>query len=80
MSLKYEILKRVAKAANIKKQWTGMSTEELLENRRKQNANFQRSISSYKLAPRITTQRTSDYNSAIILKLCTIMDIIWIKH
>ena len=38
MSLKYEILKRLVKAANIKKMWTGMSTEELLENRRKQNA------------------------------------------
>ena len=39
MTLKYEILKRLVKAANIKKMWTGMSTEELLENRRKQNAN-----------------------------------------
>jgi len=38
MSVKYEILKRLVKAANIKKMWTGMSTEELLENRRKQNA------------------------------------------
>ena len=38
MTLKYEILKRLVKAANIKKMWTGMSTEELLENRRKQNA------------------------------------------
>ena len=41
MSLKYEILKRVVKAANIKKQWTGMSTEELLENRRRANAKNQ---------------------------------------
>ncbi len=38
MSLKYEILKRIIKAANIKKMWTGMSTEELLENRRRKNA------------------------------------------
>ena len=38
MSVKYEILKRLVKAANIKKMWTGMSTEELLENRRRQNA------------------------------------------
>ena len=38
MSVKYEILKGLVKAANIKKCWVGMSTEELLENRRKQNA------------------------------------------
>ena len=38
MTLKYEILKRIVKAANLKKMWTGMSTEELLENRRKKNA------------------------------------------
>ena len=38
MTLKYEILKRLVKAANIKKQWAGMSTEELLENRRRENA------------------------------------------
>ena len=38
MSLKYEILKRLVKAANIKKRWAGMSTEELLENRRRENA------------------------------------------
>ena len=38
MTLKYEILKRLVKAANIKKRWAGMSTEELLENRRKENA------------------------------------------
>ena len=38
MSVKYEILKRLVKAVNIKKMWTGMSTEELLENRRRQNA------------------------------------------
>ncbi|MBO5520290.1 MAG: alpha/beta hydrolase fold domain-containing protein, partial [Eubacterium sp.] len=38
MSVKYEILKRLVKAVNIKKMWTGMSTEKLLENRRKQNA------------------------------------------
>ena len=33
MSVKYEILKRLVKAVNIKKMWTGMSTEELLEER-----------------------------------------------
>ena len=38
MSIKYEILKALVKAANIKKRRVGMSTEELLENRRKQNA------------------------------------------
>ena len=38
MTLKYELLKRLVKAANIKKMWTGMSTEELLENRRRTNA------------------------------------------
>ena len=38
MSVKYEILKKLVKAANIKKMWTGMPMEELLENRRKQNA------------------------------------------
>ena len=38
MTLKYRILKRLVMAANIKRMWTGMSTEELLENRRRQNA------------------------------------------
>ncbi len=38
MTLKYEILKRLVKAANIKGRWTGMSTEALLENRRRENA------------------------------------------
>ena len=38
MTLKYEILKRLVKAANIKRIWTGMSTDELLENRRRANA------------------------------------------
>ena len=28
MSLKYEILKRFVRAANIKKQWIGMTTED----------------------------------------------------
>ncbi len=35
MSLKYEVLKRLVKASGIKKRWTGKSTEELLENRRR---------------------------------------------
>ena len=38
MTLKYEILKRLVKAVNIKRMWTGMSTDELLENRRRANA------------------------------------------
>ena len=38
MTLQYEILKRIVKAANLKKRWAGMSTEELLENRRRENA------------------------------------------
>ena len=38
MSLQYEVLKRLVKAANLKKRWSGMSTEELLENRRRENA------------------------------------------
>jgi len=38
MTLKYELLKKIVKAVNIKRRWTGMSNEELLDNRRKQNA------------------------------------------
>ena len=38
MTLKYEILKRIVKAANIKKRWAGMRTEALLEDRRRENA------------------------------------------
>ena len=38
MTLKYEILKRLVRAVNIKGLWTGMSTETLLEARRRQNA------------------------------------------
>ena len=38
MTLKYEILKRLVRAIDIKKMWSGMSTEELLENRRRKNA------------------------------------------
>ena len=38
MTLKYELLKRIVKAANLKSRWAGMSTEELLENRRRENA------------------------------------------
>ena len=38
MSVTYEILKRLVKTANIKKRWTGMSTEELLDSRRRANA------------------------------------------
>ena len=38
MSLEYEILKRLVKVIGIKKHWNAASTEELLENRRRQNA------------------------------------------
>ncbi len=38
MSIKYEFLKRLVKAAGIKRHWISKSTEELLENRRRQNA------------------------------------------
>ncbi len=38
MSIKNEILKRLVKAAGIKKHWVSKTTDELLENRRKQNA------------------------------------------
>lgn len=38
MSLKYEILKRLVTMIGLKKRWTGMSTEELLASRRKENA------------------------------------------
>ena len=38
MTIKYEILKRLVRAMNIKSRWSGMSTEELLESRRKENA------------------------------------------
>lgn len=38
MSLKYEILKRLVKMIGLKRRWTGMSTEELLVSRRKENA------------------------------------------
>ena len=38
MSVKYEILKRLVQWIGIKKKWVGKSTEELLENRRRQNA------------------------------------------
>ena len=38
MSVRYEILKCLVKAAGIKRHWVSKSTEELLENRRRQNA------------------------------------------
>jgi len=38
MSIRYEILKGLVKAIGIKKMWLSKSTEELLENHRKQNA------------------------------------------
>ena len=37
MSVKYECLRTLVKAAGIKKLWISKSTEELLENRRRQN-------------------------------------------
>ena len=38
MSLKYEVLKRLVKMIGLKNRWTGMSTEDLLAKRRKENA------------------------------------------
>ena len=38
MSVTYELLKKAVKKNDLKKQWAGMTTEELLENRLKQNA------------------------------------------
>ena len=38
MSIKYELLKKLVVAAGFKKRWLSCRTEELLENRRKQNA------------------------------------------
>ena len=38
MSVKYEVLKKLVAAAGLKKRWLSATTEELLENRRKQNA------------------------------------------
>ena len=38
MSVKYEVLKKLVVAAGLKKRWLSATTEELLENRRKQNA------------------------------------------
>ena len=38
MSVKYEVLKKLVAAAGLKKRWLSAATEELLENRRKQNA------------------------------------------
>ena len=38
MSFKYELLKKLVVAAGIKKRWLSVTTEELLEDRRKQNA------------------------------------------
>ena len=38
MTIKYELLKKQVVAAGLKKRWLSATTEELLENRRKQNA------------------------------------------
>ena len=38
MSVKYEVLKKLVVAAGLKKRWLSVTTEELLEDRRKQNA------------------------------------------
>ena len=38
MSVKYEALKKLVVAVGLKKRWLSATTEELLENRRKQNA------------------------------------------
>ena len=55
MSLKYEILKRLVKAAGIKRYWISKSTEELLENRRKHNAKN-----------RIPDLKDDDFNISVI--------------
>ena len=41
MSFKYELLKKLVVAAGLKKRWLSVTTEELLEDRRKQNAYMQ---------------------------------------
>ncbi len=38
MSIRYELLKKLVMAAGLKKRWLSSTTEELLEDRRKQNA------------------------------------------
>ncbi|MGX8719699.1 MAG: hypothetical protein ACSW79_01285 [Eubacteriales bacterium] len=38
MTIKYELLKKLVVAAGLKKRWPSVTTEELLEDRRKQNA------------------------------------------
>ena len=38
MTIKYALLKKLVVAAGLKKRWLSSTTEELLENRRKQNA------------------------------------------
>ena len=38
MTIKYELLKKLVMAAGLKKRWLSSTTEELLENQRKQNA------------------------------------------
>jgi len=38
MTIKYELLKKLVVAAGLKKRWLSVTTEELLEDRRKQNA------------------------------------------
>ena len=37
MSVRYELLKKLVAAAGLKKRWLSSTTEELPENRRKQN-------------------------------------------
>ena len=38
MSVKYELLKKLVVAAGLKRRWLSSTTEELLENRSRQNA------------------------------------------
>ena len=38
MTIKYELLKKLVVAVGLKKRWLSVTTEELLEDRRKQNA------------------------------------------
>ena len=37
MTIRYELLKKLVAAAGLKKRWLSSTTEELLENQRKQN-------------------------------------------
>ena len=50
MSIKYEILKRVVKAAGLKKMWDGKTAEEIVAAKKKENAKS-RNFPIYKITP-----------------------------